>query len=462
MSKTRINRRAVLRGALAGGALVSIPLPRLGAMFNGSGTAYAAGGSIQRFGVYFIGNGVVPASFVPMPRTTSNLGVLPVQLAAFEPIKSKITVVSGFDLATGRTLGVPHGHFPGGLSGAAATPDRVYQLPSIDQVIAKASLGKTTPHKSLEVGVSKATPGVSQAMYHAVSQGGPNTPNYPEYQPTNIFKAYFAGGVSATPAADAGVDHTGDAEKSVLDAVMEDARSLQARLGTEDRARLDAHLTSIRALELRIGRTTGGGANTSCIQPKMPVDGNTSNDGLDPVLAETMNDLIVLALACDFTRVFTYMLTMPAAHVNYGSTVNVGGDFHGTCHGESPDDQPTVQKGVGYVMKFFSSLLQKLDAVKEGDVTMLDNTTVLFSTCVAWGKTHTQYEWPCLIGGRGGRRADGSFNLRGGWHYRADSSDNNFSKVLLTLANINGANLTEIGKDGGHVTNEVAGIRGPV
>ena len=61
MSKTRINRRAVLRGALAGGALVTIPLPRLGAMFNGNGTAYAAGGPLQRFGIFFVGNGVVPA-----------------------------------------------------------------------------------------------------------------------------------------------------------------------------------------------------------------------------------------------------------------------------------------------------------------------------------------------------------------------------------------------------------------
>jgi hypothetical protein len=461
MSKFTLNRRAVLRGALAGGAAVTIPLPRLGAMFNGNGTAYAAGEPIQRFGVYFVGNGVVPASWVPQPRTTGPLGTLPSQLAPFEPVKSKVTVVSGFDLGTGRTLGVPHGHFPGGLSGAAATPDRIYQLASIDQVIATRSLGKTTPHKSLEVGVSNATPGVSQPMYHAVSQGGPNTPNFPEFKPTNVFKTFFSGGVGM-PAKDAGVDRTGEAEKSVLDAVIQDVSGLNQRLGTADRARLDAHLTSLRALEMRIGRTSGGGSNTACATPKMPTDGNVSNDGLDPALANTMTDLVVMALACDLTRVFTYMLTKPAAHVVYGSNVGFPSDFHGTCHSENPDDQPTVQKGVAYTMGFFSSLLQKLDAIQEGDATMLDNSTVLFSTCVAWGKTHTQYEWPCVIGGRGGRRADGTFNLKGGWHYRADSADNNFSKVLLTLANINGANLTEIGKDGGHVNSEAIGIRGPI
>jgi hypothetical protein len=87
----------------------------------------------------------------------------------------------------------------------------------------------------------------------------------------------------------------------------------------------------------------------------------------------------------------------------------------------------------------------------------------MLSSCVSWGKTHTQYEWPCVIGGRGGLRPDGqSYHLQGDWHYRSDPSGGNFSDVLLTLANINQANLTEIGFEGGLSTQEVLGIRGPV
>ena len=51
------------------------------------------------------------------------------------------------------------------------------------------------------------------------------------------------------------------------------------------------------------------------------MNGNTSNDGLDATLANTMTDLVVMALACDLTRVFTFMLTKPAAHVVYGAVV---------------------------------------------------------------------------------------------------------------------------------------------
>jgi Protein of unknown function (DUF1552) len=469
--KTVLSRRAVLRGALAGGAVMTIPLPRLGAMFNGNGTAYAAGAPIRHFGVFFFGNGVVPNSFAPKPRVTGPLGALTTQLSPFEAVKSKITVVSGFDLHTGRALGVPHGHFVGSLTGAPATAEgapggrRKYQLPSIDQVIAAGPLGSAGVYKSLEVGVSNATPGVSEDIYHAVS-GGPNQPNHPSMSATDVFNRLFSKGVGTTTASTGTTtgpaDHTADVEKSVLDTVLQDADDLKKRLGAEDIARLDKHLTSIRSLELRIKGMSGGGGpvGAACVKPGTPSNGNASNDGLDPGLAHTMADLVVMAIACNLTHVFTYQLTKASAHVHYEAAANVSGDFHGVCHGDTPDDQPKVQNGVKYAMQFMSYLLQQMDKITEGDATMLDNSTVLFTTCVAWGKTHTQYEWPCVIGGRGGRGSDGKFNLKGGWHYRPTSSGDNFSKVLLTLANINQCGLKEIGKDGGHVTDEAPGIRG--
>ena len=312
--------------SLPGGAAVAIPLPRLGAMLNGNGTAYAAGTPIQRFGVFFIGNGVVPSAFAPKPRVTGPLGALTLQLQSFEPVKSKLTVVSGFDLHTGRALGVPHGHFAGGLTGAPATDQsdsrgrRKYQLPSIDQVIAAGPLGKCVPYKSLEISVSNATPGVGEDIYRAVS-GGPSAPNYPSSSPTDIFNRLFAKGVGASTPAPAGapVDHVSNAEKSVLDAVLADADKLQKRLGSADRDRLNQHLESIRALERRIMPIGGGGPGGECggrdplcAVPKNHADGNDKDDGLDGTLAATMSDLLVMAMACDMTRVFTYQLTKPA------------------------------------------------------------------------------------------------------------------------------------------------------
>jgi hypothetical protein len=471
-NKSRISRRAILRGALVGGGLATVPLPRLNAMLNGNGTAYAATGMpIQRFGIFFIGNGFVPVAFLPPPIVTTPLKVdtLTTQLKPFAPVLPKVTVASGFDLHTGRQLGVPHGHFFGALSGVAATgKSRQFQLPTIDMVIkdSKSALGKTT-FKSLQLGVSQATPGVGDATYHAVS-GYPNNPNTVDFNPQVVFDRMFKGFM---PPAKTGTtmtapDNTATVEASVLDAVMQDAKDLQARLGKDDRDRLDFHLTSIRSLEDQIkGKGQAGmGADLSCAIPTVGKAGGASSDSLDQGLAKAQTDLMVMALACDLTRIFTFQLTMPAAHVHYNTTPALSTDFHDNlCHGESPDSQPTVQQGAAYSLGYMASLLQQMDQVKEGDGTMLDNSIVLVSTCVSWGKTHTQYEWPCVIGGRGGRNADGKYNLAGGWHYRSNPTGENFSKVLITLANMVGAGLTEFGKDGGHVTeaDQVSGLRGP-
>jgi hypothetical protein len=472
-NRSTISRRAVLRGALIGGGLATIPLPRLAAMLNGSGTAYAATGkTIQRFGVYFIGNGVVPQTFAPTPRQTGPLTTLGPQLAPLEKLKTKITVVSGFDLKTGRPDGLPHGHFFGALSGAHGIPSgRLFALPTIDQLIAVNSpMGQGVPFKSLEVGVSPATPGVGQKAYHAVSSRGTNAQNDPEFNPVAQFNKLFKSGVPSTPPSGGApaVDPTWAVDRSILDVVRQDAQALQTRLGAEDRARLDSHLTGLRALEERLQlmsqpRPTAAAA---CKGMDMTVGGDASS-GLSAKVAAAQDDLMVMALACDQTRVFTYQLTKPAAHVNYGLP-GVSGDFHGICHGDSGYDQPKVVKGVAHTMGLFADLVAKMDAIDEGGATMLDNSTILISTCVSWGKTHCQWEWPCVIAGRGGVRlgADGKpdpsgkFNFQGGWHYRSPNYDN-FSKVLLTLANVNGARQKSLGKDGGFTDTEVQEIRGP-
>jgi hypothetical protein len=217
MANRTISRRAALRGALAGGGLVAIPLPRLGAMLNGNGTAYAATGKpIQRFGVYFI--------------------------------------------KTGRPNDTPHGHFPGGLTGANGA-GRVYHAPSIDQVIAlQGPLGQGTDYRSIEVAVANATPGVSQKMYQAVSAKGMGQHNDPEYSPAAVFNRLFKSGADPAPAPAGGtavVDPTVALERSVLDAIRSDAAELKKRLGREDVARLDSHLEGIRGIEQRLMRPTG-------------------------------------------------------------------------------------------------------------------------------------------------------------------------------------------------------------
>src|SRR5688572_10317102 len=221
-----LSRRSVLRGALLGGGLATIPLPRLGAMLNGNGTAYAASSKpLRRFGVWFVGNGFIPTAFVPTPRKTGPLATLSPILSPLEKVKSKLTVVSGFDLKTGRPDGLPHGHFFGGLSGAHGNPSgKTFQLPTIDQVIAlNGPMGEGVPYKSLQVGVCDGSGGISQQAYKALSSRGINAQNVLEFSPQAQFNRLFKSTQTPGPIGGPAMSDPALAlEGSVLDGIRED------------------------------------------------------------------------------------------------------------------------------------------------------------------------------------------------------------------------------------------------
>jgi hypothetical protein len=462
-------------------------------MLNGNGTAYAATNqALRRFGVWFVGNGFVPDAFTPSPRATGPLTTLSPILSPLEKVKAKVTVVSGFDLKTGRPDGLPHGHFFGGLSGAHGNPaGKTFQLPTIDQLIADGPLGGGE-RKSLQLGVCDGTGGISAQAYKALSSRGPNAQNVFAFDPMQVFNDLFKSGlprppVPTTPGTPP-VDPTFERERSILDGIRADASALETRLGREDRARLQSHLAGLRALEDRLAKMNAPGTSK---QPAMcgkalNLMGADLRAELNPAVAAAQDDVLVLALACDKTRVFFYQLSRPAANIVYPWLKDVSArgetkpkDFHGINHRYTEDlnvasggtirGRDAAIKGATATMGLFANLLAKMDAVDEGNGTLLDNSTVMISSCVSWGKTHTQWEWPCVIGGRGGVRLDdagmpdasGRFNFQGGWHHRSTNSDN-FSRVLLTLAQLNEAKLKSVGKDGGFTDQPLPAIRGPM
>jgi hypothetical protein len=449
-SKKFLNRRAVLRGVLVGGGLSTIPLPRLGAMFNGNGNAYADGTPVRRtFGTWFYGNGVVPQLWAP--TGTGPDFTLSMQLAPLEKIRRAITVVSGTRAMGGKPTG-PHRYSCVTLTGGPPMGGTV-PLPSIDQVI-QPLIGKDTQFPSLEVGCNTSTPGFTETLAKNVAHKAPNAGLPPEFDPRKVFARLFAKGLPQ-PGAGMMVDNRPfEARKSVLDAVAQDAADLRVRLGNEDRARIDRHLEGIRSLEKRLVSLPPTGAGCGTVKDPGDIGPTSAVGGLRaevsrPVIS-AMTDLVIAALSCDLTRVFSFAYTLPAAKITYKSLGLTMDDIHGYCHTE-PGDQPNVAKAVNYVMDCFAEMLVKMDAVREGDATLLDNACVYTTTCTAWGHGHTDGEWPVLIGGRAGGM------LKGNVHVRAPGD--NPTKVLLTLANIYGLNAKQFGVGAGLANQEMAGIR---
>src|SRR5258707_4122136 len=255
LRRTVIPRRTVLRGVLAGGASVAIPLPRLVGMLNDNGTAYAADAAPLpvRFGTWFFGNGIIPERWVPARTGQGNNWALSEQLAPLQEVKPWLSVITGCAVKVPDSA--PHASFPAAALSGATNGGRGFQLPSIDQAVAAITGTGTIYPQGLHVGLSNTSGGT--AIGSVISFARANAPNSPEFSPANLFKKlvqYANMGPTTMPTPpDPELLRRG----LVLDAVSEDLKPLRSRLGMEDQVRLDQHLEGVKELQLQITRAGG-------------------------------------------------------------------------------------------------------------------------------------------------------------------------------------------------------------
>ncbi|WP_437977091.1 DUF1552 domain-containing protein [Sorangium sp. So ce295] len=457
MTNKVLSRRTVLRGMLATGAAVTIPLPLLEIMLNESGTAHAQTKTpvSPLYVTWFFGNGTLPGRWKPTRTGSGQAWELSPELQPLADLKSYLTVISGLENKL-VVSGVEHPTGSAGATTGAPLSGNAVRAPSIDQVVANA-ISEGAPYRSLEVGVTPATPNGPQDSLHTVSHRGPNARNNAEFDPKAVFNRLFMSGLPEP--SDDGADRAAklaNVRKSVLDSVQQDGASLKQRLGAADRHRIEEHLESIRAIEQRLDTmSSGGGTTSACKSPTAPTAGKDSKSEAPPAVNTAMVELSALALACERTRVLSFMFSLPAAHVYYRHLAqDMNDDFHDTiCHGDAGDQssQPRVDKGVMYTMRCLSEFLTKLKNTPHGSSNLLDSSLVYVTSDTAWGKVHTRTEWPVLFAGKAGGR------LRGDEH--RNFPGDNLSKALLTVAQVMGVNVTEFGADAGRVTSPLAGIQ---
>jgi len=450
MPTTRLSRRTVLRGALASGAALAVPLPILDIMLNEKGTAFAQGGALpRRYCTWFFGNGIIPALWNPTATGTGSAWSLSPELAPLMSVKPWLTVVSGLKNMIGNASPHPMGSAASTTGGSVSNNSA--ELASIDQIVAGVNPGGSFP--SLELGCSDATPNGPENTLHTCSHRGPNAPNYPEFDPHAAFTRMFMGTTTNGNAAQ--MMKVNQSKKSILDAVLADGADVNALLGAQDRARLSDHLDAIRQIETRLAAM---GTTTSTIP--VPADPQTSGITRDtkseaPMkVNDVMAQMLAVALASGITNNATFMFTLPAAHVYYRSiSSDMNADFHDTiCHGDNGDmsNQPRVDKGVMYAMNCLKEFLTKMQATPHGATNLLDQALVYVTSDSAWGKTHTKTEWPVLLAGKAGGKlkGDGHFNYPG----------DNLSKALFTVAKLMGSTASDYGLDAGKVTATLSGI----
>jgi len=455
MAIKSLDRRTVLKGVLATGAAVSIPLPLLEIMLNDNGTAYAQSAAPvpPLFVMWFFGNGSLPGIWKPAATGTGTNWALSSQLSGLSGVKSYLTVISGLT----NKLVVGGAEHPTGSAGAttgAPLSGNAVTAASIDQVVANL-ISNGAPFRSIEVGVTPATPNGPQDSLATVSHKGANAKNVPDFDPKSVFTRLFTGTTTTTTTTTDQATKLANVRKSVLDAVLADGTALEKKLGSADKQRLDQHLTSIRGIEARLMTTSPvTPPPTMCTSPTAPTVGKDTNSEAPPAVNSAMADLSMLALACDRTRVLTFVFSLPAAHVYYRSLgSNMNADFHDTiCHGDAGDmsNQPRVDTGVHYAITCLSEFLTKMQSTAHGASNLLDQSLVFVTSDTAWGKTHTNTEWPVLLAGKAGGK------LQGDGHY--NFAGDNLSKALLTVAQIMGSTATSFGGGAGAVTAPLTGV----
>lgn len=422
----KLSRRTFLRG-MAGGLAASVALPALEAMFDRSGLAHSDGTPLaRRLVCMHFGNGVLLDRFVPSTQGPDY--ALTPQLAPLATVKQHCHVLTG--LLNQHDQKITHHEGMAGMwSGHPFVPNggglnTKFGGPSIDQVVA-AAIGARTTFPSLEIGCSKRVSTDEGPTMQFMSHKGPDQPMPPLYDPRDVFRRIFS-----APPPD---DPSRPSRLNVLDAVLEDARSLRTKIGRSDQLRLDAHLESVSRLQGQIAALP-----PACVKPSEPTERNIDSNGREPMenVSRVMIDLLVMAMQCDLTRVASYMLSPGVGHSVY-HWLGTLEEQHSMSH-DPVGFATAFEQTIVWNIEQFAYLVDKMANTPDGAGTLLDNSCVLLGSDCSEGWSHAIDNMPVIVAGGGG----GMLRQPGG-HLRLQ--DRNLSDVLLTCAKTAAPEITSIG-----------------
>ena len=426
----QLHRRTFLRGM---GTLVALPfmesLIPAGALRAAERAASAAGTPAagpfpMRSAFVYIPNGVDNANWWPTGAGADY--VLNRSLTPLESFKQDIQIVSGLDHQKANANGDGGGdHARAGatfLTGCQAykTGGRDIRAGiSIDQVIANGLIAKGENFRLPSMELSCEAPqlagvcdtGYSCAYQYNLSWRSATQPNPAERNPRLAFERMFG---SAATADDAGVSKERRlAERSsILDFVRADAKQLQGRLGRSDQQKLDEYFTSVREIERRIASFENMAATIPDMKAPAGIPHDEKGNESYPEHIRLMMDLLVLAFQTNSTPVVTLMLASESSGRTF-PWLGIGSDGHHPIshHQKNPAQLAKIQKIDQFYAEQFAYLLGRMKSIKEGDRTMLDNTLLVYGSCIRDGDRHDHTDLPIIMAGRaGGALKTGRFN----------------------------------------------------
>ena len=385
----RISRRTVLRGA---GVAMALPwLESLPVWGMQAASANDAPPAPKRFAVQFMACGVNPNHW--WAKGSGEDMQLGKSLEPMQALKSKMNFVSGLFNQSAVGVGIHPGQTGNILSGASLQKGAELRGGiSIDQALAN-QIGQQTAQPSLVLGCEQPVTGYHETNYSMaysshISWQNATSPVPMEVYPSLAFDSLF--------------DNRGSRRnQSVLDRVKEHAANLSRQVSAGDKAKLEEYLASVREVEKRIERARGEQASAAdraasrgAALPTM----NRPDNGLPEDIREHMQlmcDIIALAFQTDKTRVATLLLCRDISGLFY-PFLDVRKAHHSASHSDLDDDYERVTR---YYVSQFAYLASRLNAMPEGDRTVLDNSCLLFINNMWSGSKHDSTKVPLLMAG---------------------------------------------------------------
>lgn len=379
----------------------------------------------KRFAFLFFGDGIHPPEWWAK-GSGSSLELGPA-FASLESLKQKVNVINGL----AHPGGITGGHAQGAaaiLTGVRPKRGRLIQgETSMDQLLAQR-LGDKTALSSLVLACERPVSGFHESgnsmMYAShVSWSSPVSPVPSELYPSLAFDSLFDNKSNRT-------------HLSVLDHVLGQLKDVSGKVSLADRARIDEYTTSVREVEQRLEKlqrrqTEDAGISSKSIQAQRPTDGLP---GQIDEHSRLMCDVIALAFQTDRTRLATLLLTNNLSGQVY-PFLGLRQDHHNFSHGWQ--NQPFASIARFWVGQY-AYLLGKLDAMKEGEGTVLDNSCIMLAN-EQW-TAHSAPKNPLILGGGLG----GTLETGRSMDFEK-SSDRRMSNLFLSIMDRMGVPQEEFG-----------------
>ena len=428
------------------GALGAAPAP---VAKGAAPLATTASGAPLRMAFVYIPNGVHQENWWPTGEGSAfQLGKT---MAPLAPLQSSLQVLGGLDHQNAKAGNDGAGDHARAnatfLTGARArkTDSADIQVGiSVDQVAAQ-HVGHLTRFPSLELSCDnvrksgRCDSGYSCAYQYNLSWRSPSVPMAPEPNPRLVFERLFGTGTGTERQENFRLRQA--TQKSLLDFVLQDTKTLQRELGQTDRAKLDEYLTGVREIEQRIQRTESFGALPD---PRADTPTGIPADYGDHM--DIMFDLLAMAFETDSTRVATLLLAGDGSNRPYPQIGIAEGHHYCSHHRNDADLMGKIARIDRYYMDHFARFLKRLDGKKDVDGrSVLHNSMIVYGSGNADGNRHTHDNLPVILAGAGGG------TLQTGRHVKLGGRP--MSNLFLSMTDRMGVGGVErIGDSSGRVT----------